>query len=201
MAPILRHLRSPWACLFVSVVVATLLWGADPHVPQFLAGMLLARLLAARSLRIPPWAAAPLALGAFYLFSFYGPRGDYSWLAFTGLTNPAFFWVVWTPAALMVIVATLGCAAANRLLSGRLGVLLGRLSFPIYLVHVPIICSVGAWVYVVLWPMTSARVAALATVLTVLMVSLLAALALSRFDRWWVRTISGVANRWVAARR
>jgi peptidoglycan/LPS O-acetylase OafA/YrhL len=70
MAPILHHFRSPWTCLFVSIVVATLLWGADPHVPQFVAGMLLSRLLAARSLRIPPWAAALLALAAFTLFSF-----------------------------------------------------------------------------------------------------------------------------------
>jgi hypothetical protein len=56
-------------------------------------------------------------------------------------------------------------------------------------------------VYVVLWPMTSARVAALGTVLTVLALSLPAALALSRFDGWWIRQIGVVANYAAAARR
>jgi peptidoglycan/LPS O-acetylase OafA/YrhL len=197
MAPILHSLRSGWACLFVTIVVGTLLWGAEPHVPQFLAGTLLARLLAGRSMRIPPWGATLLVLAAFFLFGFYGPRGDYAWLAFTGLTDPQSFWMLWAPAAVLLILATLGCAPANRRLSGRVGVLLGRLSFPLYLVHVPIFCSAGAWVYVALWPITGARVAALATVLTVLPLSLLAALALSRFDIWWV----GRLNRAVESLR
>ncbi len=201
MAPILHYLRSTWACLSVTVVVATLLWGAEPHVPQFMAGMLLARLLVDRSWRIPLWGSVLLVVVAFYLFSFFGPRGDYAWLAFTGLTDPQSFWMMWTPAAVMLILATLSSPPANRVVSGRLGVLLGRLSFPLYLVHVPIFCSAGAWVYVVLWPMTGARVAAGATVITVLVVSVLAAFALSRFDGWWVGQISRVVNRAIAARR
>ncbi len=193
-APVLHYLRNVWACLFVAAVTAILLWHADPHIPQFLAGALVSRLLAARPLRIPAWAAALLVLAAFYMFGFYGPRGDYAWLAFTALTDPESFWMVWTPAAVMLILATLGCAPVKALLSGRLGVLLGRVSFPIYLIHVPIFCSAGAWVYILVWHAISAKIAAFATILTVLLLSLSAALVLSRLDDWWVRQLNRIAR-------
>lgn len=46
-------------------------------------------------------------------------------------------------------------------LSSSISRLLGRLSFPLYLVHLPIICSLGSWLYVQIYPQSNFWVAAL----------------------------------------
>jgi peptidoglycan/LPS O-acetylase OafA/YrhL len=51
--------------------------------------------------------------------------------------------------AAMVVAGVALLPAAQRALSGRLSRFLGFLSFPLYLVHLPVICSAGAALYLV----------------------------------------------------
>ncbi|SMF08008.1 Peptidoglycan/LPS O-acetylase OafA/YrhL, contains acyltransferase and SGNH-hydrolase domains [Tistlia consotensis] len=57
-------------------------------------------------------------------------------------------WVVNTLASLSFMIALLGNRALAGHLSGRLAALLGMLSFPLYLVHAPVILSASSFVYV-----------------------------------------------------
>jgi peptidoglycan/LPS O-acetylase OafA/YrhL len=50
-------------------------------------------------------------------------------------------------AAALVIAAPLLSATVRRPLDARPLAFLGRISFGLYLVHVPVICSLGAWIY------------------------------------------------------
>lgn len=196
-APVLHHLRQDLAVIFLTVLLALMFYKAQPHVPQFLAGMLLARLVAGRHLRIPGWLALCMGALAFWLFGFFGARGAYAWLAPFGLTRDFLYPVLWVPASLLMIVAAIGCPRLDRLLSGGWARQLGRLSFPIYLVHVPVLCSLGAWTYVQTMPSLGRPLATAVTVLAVLAGTLAAALLVGGFDRWWIarvnRTVRAVA--------
>ena len=54
---------------------------------------------------------------------------------------------VWTIAAILLIAATTAHPRIKSALSNRIGGFLGWISFPLYLLQVPIICSVDSWVY------------------------------------------------------
>lgn len=69
---------------------------------------------------------------------------------------------------------------------------LGHLSFPIYLIHLPLICSLGASSYLLLRPHGDPIAATLATLLTIL-ATILCSLPLAWIDDHWL-----VACRWIS---
>jgi peptidoglycan/LPS O-acetylase OafA/YrhL len=99
-------------------------------------------------------------------------------------------WPTWLPisylyaaAAALLIATAEGWTGMRRLLSRPWGRACGELSFPFYLVHVPILCSVGAYAFLVT---QSAPAAIVAT----LVVSLVVATALAGFSRWWLAKLN-----------
>ena len=59
--------------------------------------------------------------------------------------------VPWKPvAALLVIGATAGAPRVQQALSARALVFLGRVSFGLYLIHIPLFCSLGCGLYLAL---------------------------------------------------
>ena len=195
IAPVLRIARRRAARTGLVLVVGVVLVGAEQHVPQFLAGTLLARALSERTLRLPWPAALAMATIAFILFGFDGPVGVYDAVAYTGLTNYLLYPLVWVPASMLLITAVLGCREVQALLSGRIARWLGQVSFPIYLFHVPIIYSLGSWVYIRVALASNARLATAPAALSVVLATLIVATVAARFDRWWVRVINRVAQR------
>jgi peptidoglycan/LPS O-acetylase OafA/YrhL len=71
---------------------------------------------------------------------------------------------------------------------------LGRLSFSIYLLHVPIICSFGCLVYMVLSPLFSPSLTAAAAFLSSVLLTVLAAYPLSLVDQAWMRFLRSVIS-------
>jgi peptidoglycan/LPS O-acetylase OafA/YrhL len=99
-------------------------------------------------------------------------------------------WPTWLPisflyaaAAATLIVAAETWRGMRRALSRPWGRLCGELSFPFYLVHVPALCSAGAYTFL----MTHSAPAAIAATLVV---SLAAASALAVFSRWWLARLN-----------
>jgi peptidoglycan/LPS O-acetylase OafA/YrhL len=69
--------------------------------------------------------------------------------------------------AAIVVAATLHWRFAQAILGSRLGRFLGKISFVLYLIQVPIICSLTSWVFLALAPISvsmAAKVAALSTI-------------------------------------
>jgi peptidoglycan/LPS O-acetylase OafA/YrhL len=97
--------------------------------------------------------------------------------------------------AVLLILATQGCPALAACLSGRAATWLGRLSFPIYLVHVPILCSAGCASYLAADRVLPGRSPAVMAILVTLVLTLAVAVPLARFDAWWTRRLSA----WFAA--
>lgn len=102
----------------------------------------------------------------------------------------------WTSlvAALSAMVLLLACPRARSHLSGRLGSLLGELSFPLYLVHTLAILAPGSFVYVALSGQVPEQVVLLVTFAVVLIISLAGAGAMVFIDRWWVGSVNRTAN-------
>jgi peptidoglycan/LPS O-acetylase OafA/YrhL len=76
--------------------------------------------------------------------------------------------------ATMVVAATLHWPFAQTVLGSRPGRFLGKISFVLYLIQVPIICSLTSWLFLALAPISlsiAAKVAALSTVVVVFAVS------------------------------
>jgi peptidoglycan/LPS O-acetylase OafA/YrhL len=167
--------------LFVlSAVAAYLLF---PALVPFIAGVALAMFLP--NCARPPQALV-VCLILFFAFAALGypgtPIGAYRSLSplrgFAALV-PAF-------GALLLIGYLELSAGAAKFLDGSLSRFLGELSFPLYLIHVPIICSLGARIYLDHGPY--------AALLASVVVSLLAAMALIPLDRLWLRFLTRAAK-------
>jgi len=78
-------------------------------------------------------------------------------------------------AAALILYAALNLAPLEKILSSRIPQFLGRISFPLYLVHVPLLCTVFALAYVWIQPVSGFTLAVLFAVY--LAVSLLLATA------------------------
>jgi peptidoglycan/LPS O-acetylase OafA/YrhL len=71
--------------------------------------------------------------------------------------------------------------------SGKFSAFLGNLSFPIYLLHALVICSVGSWVYL--------RLGAVPAIISVFAVAVPASLPLMMFNNWWMARVNSVTER------
>jgi len=89
--------------------------------------------------------------------------------------------------AAILIVVSETFYPIRRVFSGRISQFLGDLSFPIYLVHVLIICSIGSAIYL--------RVGAVPAALAVFAFSILASLPLMAFNKWWVAQVNAATMR------
>lgn len=81
--------------------------------------------------------------------------------------------------SMLIIATVLTCPAIAEALSGKVGKTLGRLSFPLYLVHVIVICTAGSLAFLLT---NSIAVAALVTGV----VSVIVAIPFAALDEAWV---------------
>ncbi len=147
-APVLFAVQS-WALRLAMIFVVMLLCGGVypvTYFSDFLVGTILAMLYAEDRMPVfSNWQAAVLGVFAVYLFSFtyeqkllihapikaVMPAGDTSHF-------------VWDGGAVLMILLLLGNPVLRRVFSKTWAVWLGLLSFPIYLLHGPIMLSAGA---------------------------------------------------------
>jgi peptidoglycan/LPS O-acetylase OafA/YrhL len=105
-------------------------------------------------------------------------------------------WYALILASTAAMILLLGVSSLEQKLSGPIGLFLGRLSFPLYLVHVLVILSVTSTAYTALAEYGLPRWGVLILCLVVTCtVSLLAALPFMAVEKFWVSTL----NRWSRA--
>ena len=93
-----------------------------------------------------------------------------------------------------IIFATMSNKTLFNSLNGRFFASIGKISFPLYLVHTLIICSLSSYAYVKFMSHGFNNTTSLVIVFTVTAVTSIAlAVPLSKFDDWWVKRVdSGV---------
>lgn len=108
------------------------------------------------------------------------------------LSYPVSAPLVYTIGSLFLLLAAERNHLFRFLLSGRAARALGTMSFPIYLVHIPALCSAGCAAFLAF---QGGRTGFIAAVASTLCLTLLLSWPLSRFDAWWTKLVNRVVNR------
>lgn len=178
----------------------------DVYMIPFLCGLAIAYFERSMTLFRSPWVTSGLLLAGLYLLGFQFPDRDYSIFALLPVLHsgkPAseiYQYLILSMGASAIILAILRSPTAEEIFGNKIGAFLGRLSFPIYLVHVLVICSASSFVYVRMFPLLG-RAAIYPAAVCTLSITLLVALPLAKIDVTWVRLLnSTLTRRWVPNR-
>jgi peptidoglycan/LPS O-acetylase OafA/YrhL len=183
------------------VAAATATQFVDPRLVAFVAGLALSWLHAQGRLPISGKLAVAFLLLGVMLFGYLEPRGLYAPFAFMQDSSGWRYDRIWlhTIGSVLLILGLLGSETAGRLLASAGGRLLGRLSFPVYLFHFPIICSLSCWLFLSVRPaiphQAALAVAAAGTIPVLLMVGY----AFAWVDEVWLAQVNRVAKRVITA--
>ena len=162
------------------------------YLSDFLVGTVLAMLFAEDRLpRLSNWQAAAVVSGGIYLFSFTYEQKLLIHAPLKAIMPPGdTSHFVWDAAAALIILVLLGNPLLRRIFSKSWAVWLGLLSFPIYLLHGPIMLSVGAASFVHgLGRLGLAGSAAMAAAVSVAL-TLICAMPLVWMDRAWTGVLT-----------
>jgi peptidoglycan/LPS O-acetylase OafA/YrhL len=185
------------------LVTATLTGEGGIYYAMLVAGVLIARIyierdaVASALIFLNPW-RTPIAIGtaglAVVLCGYDGyskPVGFYAFMArfASPQTEPLLHGI----AAVVIVVLVLFYDPIRRSLAGPTAALLGRLSFPIYLVHLPILLALISPIHSYLAARFDNTAAAPASFVLFIALALTAAYPLARLDEWWVRKLRDMA--------
>lgn len=167
----------------------------------FVAGAFLSSYLARKNAAIPMYTSLLMIGAGLYLLGYAIPVKAYSWVSLLPGAR-LHQTVLHTLGALAIIFATMANRTVFDRLGGKFFAFMGQLSFPLYLVHVLVICSLSSWVYL---HMTSSGYDPTATLMVVFGVtavgSIVASLPLAIFDIWWVGRVNALGRKVIAPRQ
>jgi peptidoglycan/LPS O-acetylase OafA/YrhL len=143
-------------------------------------------------------AAAALAVVLQGYDGYSRPVGFYAFMA--SFASPQIEPVLHGIAAVLILLLVLFCEPLRKNLAGPAAALLGRLSFPLYLVHLPILLAVISPIYSSLAERSGIAVAAPAAFVLFIALTLAVAYPLAHVDEWWVRKLRDAARAVVSAR-
>jgi peptidoglycan/LPS O-acetylase OafA/YrhL len=190
LALALLHLPRPAAGAWLLGVAWVACFCVDPWLANFPLGVALAALAAAGRLPRLTLPAAIALLAAAYASACYNENSRLDAAIWHHLHAPLPGATVYGLGAALVLVALEGSPALRQALSGRVPRALGRLSFPLYLLHLPILLSFGCMAYLGAGAGHAGMAAAAAVTLPL---TLLAAWPLARFDVWWTARVNRAA--------
>jgi peptidoglycan/LPS O-acetylase OafA/YrhL len=176
------------------VAIAFIVGGSiSPLFSAFILGAVLSWVYVVKPIQVSPLIACIGLFIAFYLAGYNPGSRPYDWLTKIG-AGIQYGQYVWIFASAIAIVSVAGCHVLAKTLSGRLGRFLGSMSFPIYLVQIVVICSIGSYAYVATVTFLPFPFPGLFACLVCVVGTFLAALPLRSFDLWWVPTISRISS-------
>jgi peptidoglycan/LPS O-acetylase OafA/YrhL len=198
IAPLLFGLKN-WAPRLAVIGAVMVAGGAAfplTYISDFLVGTILAMLFAED--RMPAFsnkAAAGMALAGLYLFCFSAGENHLIHAPIKAVLpagETAHY--VWDASAALIIMVLLGNPFLHQLFSKSWAVWLGLLSFPLYLLHVPIMLSAGAVsITSAVGPFGTTGAVLLAAAVT-LVVTLACALPLAWVDKTWTGLLGRAAG-------
>ena len=194
LALLLQPTRSRATRVYLIAVVLVLCHFSDPQYAAFPVGAALALFLPENPKSHSRLTTAVLVAVALYLLGWAGAAiGDFrplGWLL-PARVIPSYVNVA---GSVLLIFAAETSPSLHSFLSGRWAVFLGRISFPLYLVHVPILCSVGSAVLLRVSPRLGAPRGQLVAMAATMVASFVAAYPLTLLNEWWVSRLNGIVG-------
>lgn len=196
LCPLFLKLKSRWLLVVAALLCAgSLAVNTFPQsldklgfkfVVPFIVGMTIAKLLSTSKAKFSlPTSAGMVALGLYFL-GYYEPIDYYSWAApITHVLSPkTVSIVIFSIGSGSIILATMGNTRLFLSMDNAFMRYLGRISFPIYLVHLLVLGSVSSWLYIEIF-----RSGGVALFATTLAFCIALSLPLAAFDEWWVKKV------------
>jgi peptidoglycan/LPS O-acetylase OafA/YrhL len=118
-----------------------------------------------------------------YLCGYYFPIDHYSWASYLPLPDIQRQILLLSIGASFLVFVFGTRNILTEMSQGSFARLLGKVSFPLYLVHLLIICSVCSWVYATL---DTGNLRIILTALTLPVMLVLPVWLMTRFDSWWL---------------
>ena len=192
----------PVAAAWLLAVAAVSVQFTDPFLLAFVVGTGLAWLMSRWEIRLSPGAALACIAAGIFLFGYLEPRGAYAGFAALRDPGPVRFdrIAIHTTSGLLIILGLIGNHRLGRSLASAPFRLLGRLSFPVYLFHFPLLCSVGAGLFVALRPALSQQGTLLLVAAVYAPVVVAVGYGFARVDDMWLRWVNRFAARLIGPR-
>ena len=194
LAVVICRARTAAAVWFL-VVAAVVVQFTDPYLIAFVAGTGLAWIASRLDIRLSPGVALACIAGGVFLFGYLEPRGAYA--AFTAVRDPGPARLdriaIHTVSGLMIILGLIGRSLASPPFR-----LMGRLSFPVYLFHFPLLCSVACGLFVMLQPSMSHQGTLLLVAVVYAPVVIGVGYLFARVDDVWLGWVNRFSSRLIA---
>lgn len=180
---------------FIIISISALFY--NNFIFPFVAGTFLSVYLAKNKKEIPFYASIALIIFGLYLLGYISPEKSYAWASATPIIMKAHTQtLLHTLGSACIIFATMTNHKVFKSLNGKLLRGIGKISFPLYLVHTLVICSVSSYVYLNLANHGVSNTKSLIIVFIVTATTSIAlALPLSRFDDWWVKQVNSITRK------
>jgi peptidoglycan/LPS O-acetylase OafA/YrhL len=165
--------------IFTALLVVTVLW--SPNIAAFTAGVLLSYAASTKPRTISLSSGLVLCIFGLAMLS-YTRFGWLSFLSSFGLAPYRHY--VYIVGAACLVTAFYFCISIRDFMSKPIFAFLGRISFALYVIHLPVIALIGSAAYL--------SFGAVAAIVAVAGVSLIAAVPLTSLDEWWLRQIKSM---------
>ena len=196
LALIVQPARSKLLQAYLIIIAVALCHYISAWYVAFPVGVALAAWLPRQKQTVPPLMTLGLIVLWIYLAGYSDSARQVGGGAFRPLNwlVPNFVSTVYVnivgAAALLLAVET--SPAFHSRLSARWGVFLGKLSFPLYLVHVPVLCSLGSRGIRSRYPQVGAPLAQIAAALTTIIGAFAVAYPLAQVNQWWISFLNKI---------
>ncbi len=121
-----------------------------------------------------------------YLLGYFEPLGAYAWLGvFSGSGRDVGWATLYSVGSVCVICSTMTNRRIFSIMNNSLMLTLGRISFPLYLVHLIVIGSATSWLYLNVF-----SEGGLSLFLSTAAICVVCSYPLTTFDEWWVKKLN-----------
>jgi peptidoglycan/LPS O-acetylase OafA/YrhL len=182
----------PTAAVWLLATAAVVVHFTDPYLFAFVAGTGLAWLMSRFTPHLSPCLALTSIIGGIFLFGYLEPRGSYAAFSLVRDASPMRFdrIAVHTASGVMIIIGLLGNDRLGRSLATAPFRLLGRLSFPVYLFHFPLLCSLACALFITLRPAVSLHMTLLLVAAAYAPLVVGVGYVFARVDEAWLRWVN-----------
>ena len=185
----------------VTASIIFLIWAlsVNPYLVPFIAGIFLSAILAKNKTRVGFYSALAQMIIRVYLLSYLIPEKDFAWVAliqYPSLIANNIRIIINTIASVLIIFSIMTNDFIFNKLNGKLFSFLGKLSFPLYLVHTLVICSISSFSFITMhhYGYTDELVLII-TFLITLLSSIIISLPLIYIDSFWLKKINHISGK------
>lgn len=187
------------AAIWFLAAAAVIVHFTDPWLFAFVIGTGLAWFMSRFDVHLSPVVALACIVAGVFLFGYLEPRGAYAGFALVRDPSPVRFdrIAIHTASGLLIILGLLGSNRLGASLASPPFRLLGRLSFPVYLFHFPLLCSVACGLFIVLRPALSQQDTLLLVALVYGPLVVGVGYLFARIDELWLHWVNRFATQLV----